>query len=155
MTFHFKFHRKKHPVCLLVVYVKQSKCNIVYILHLLYYLTGDRSDIRWVFICTVSRAPKPPSPLHRLTGYRCHLWPQTQHSRLCCPGNQCWGGYWEGSQHALHTCCECICAPLVKSNLGVKVFLWGENHCCFSSTGSSHTSLFVSRPMWRHIKLTP
>lgn len=45
----------------------------------------------------------------------------------CCPGNQCWRGYWDGSQHALRAC-ECVWAPSVTSCLGVKALLWGETH---------------------------
>lgn len=66
----------------------------------------------------------------------------------CCPGNQCWRGYWDGSQHALRAC-ECIWAPSVTSCLGVKALLWGETHWHISSTGASHTSLLKKQPFQR------
>lgn len=66
----------------------------------------------------------------------------------CCPGNQCWGGYWEGSQHALQAC-ECICALSVTSCLAVKALLWGKTHWHISSTGASHTSLLQKQPFQR------
>lgn len=77
----------------------------------------------------------------------------------CCPGNQCWRGYWDGSQHALRACLSSFSYKLsggqssfVGRNLLTSHQQEPHIHPSFK-TSLSKDPLY--QPMWSHMKLTP